>query len=81
MMNRTELAMDQMAAVVGGENTEELNLEINYELFFDLYSNLYGAETVEALRKEFGDEEAFNILEGRQRAPFYKRIYPGMEAC
>ena len=74
MMNR-ELTMEQMEQVNGGE----LTVEVNYDLFFEMFSNMYGADTVEALRKEFGDDEALDKLFERQSAPFYKRIYPGME--
>ena len=73
---RTELVLNQMEQVNGGE----LTVEVNYDLFFEMFSNMYGADTVEALRKEFGDDEALDKLFERQSAPFYKRIYPGMES-
>ena len=72
---RTALVLNQMDHVNGGE----LTVEVNYDLFFEMFSNMYGADTVEALRKEFGDDKALDKLFERQSAPFYKRIYPGME--
>ena len=77
MMNRTELTMEQMEQVNGGE----LTVEVNYEMFFNMFADMYGIDLVIALRKEFGDDEALDKLFERQSAPFYKRVYPGMEAC
>ena len=67
---RTALVLNQMDHVNGGE----LTVEVNYDLFFEMFSNMYGADTVEALRKEFGDDKALDKLFERQSAPFYKRI-------